>query len=117
MVEPEKIKDFCEDDLKDMKGPIAALMAETKDYISNHDAALEASIGKHMCKSTCPCVELDLEKWETSIQVELSKGETYRINDPDGYLTFENCYANKKTLWETTEDYIPIDKDALALEK
>ena len=65
-------------------------MAETKDYISNHDAALEASIGKHMCKSTCPCVELELDKWETSIQVELSKeGGHYKINDPNGYSSFE----------------------------
>ena len=67
-------------------------MAETKDYINNHDAALEASIGKYMCKSTCPCVTLELDKWETSFQVELSEiGGEYRIGDPNGYNSFTAC--------------------------
>ena len=67
MVEPKQIKSFCQGELEETKGPVAALLVETKDYITKIDDGLQNSIGKHMCKSTCPCVELDVSKWETTM--------------------------------------------------
>ena len=35
----------------------------------------------------------------------------------EGFTTFDQCYTEKRTLWETMPDYIPIDEEALELEK
>ena len=122
MVEPAQIQNFCAGELIESKGPIAAILSETKEYITEIDQGLQDSVGKHMCTDTCHCVELDLNRWDTSMQVELSKkaseGGVYVINDNEnGYTSFEECYAAKKTLWEAQPDYVPINEDALELEK
>jgi len=60
---------------------MGAFLIETKEYISKIDDGLQNSVGKYMCKETCPCVEIDVTKWDTSLQVELSDGKgEYRIN-------------------------------------
>ena len=90
MVEPAQIKNFCEGDLSETKGPVAALLVETKDYISRIDNGLQLSVNKHMCKDTCPCPVIDITKWETTMQVELSKDDgVYVINEVGGYTSFE----------------------------
>ena len=118
MVEPQSIKDFCEGTLTETNGPVESLLARSKEYIDKIDDGLQNSIDKHMCKETCPCVELDTNKWESWFQVILSQenGE-YRINDPDGYKSFNDCYEDRKVLWQSQPNYEPIDEDALSMQK
>ena len=70
-----------------------------------------------MCKETCPCVELDTNKWETWFQVILSQEDgEYKINDPNGYKTFNDCYQDKKLVW-LQDAKEPLDENALSMQK
>jgi len=95
------------------------LRNETRDYIDSIDTALEESVGTYMCTQTCPCVELDFDKWESLMKVELASNTYltgYTVQE-GGFETFEDCYADKKTLWNSLPDVERINEDALALEK
>jgi len=71
-----------------------------------------------MCTEMCPCAELDLDKWDSDMQINLRSDSYVHGELPeDSYATFDYCYQDKKTLWNVNENVKPVDEDALKLEK
>jgi len=70
-VKPEQIKDFCEAEVTNVTGPLEELIGETREYIHHIDQSLEDSVGTYMCTTTCPCVGIDFDKWDSDISTEL----------------------------------------------
>jgi hypothetical protein len=115
-VPPQTVEDFCNGDLDESAIPevFKKMLEDSTIYIRELDSDLEKTVDKYMCTDLCPCVQVDYELWNATLQQELKKekfdGGLYNFGGE--YKSFYECYEDKKIAWEAS-GFEPVNQKVM----
>jgi uncharacterized membrane protein len=107
---PEDLTAFCNGSLEESKY-FQQFLDQSQALATKVDDGVSLINSDFICRSECPCKEVEFTKWSIEMQQELqkprSRGGEYDFSGD--FDKFETCFAEKSILWTTDE--IPLTEN------